>query len=160
MRVRSPHLFHPHVDTFLRKFMKTILLTILATLLVVVLVAAATTRIYVGQILGSQTIGQVITTTAAGVAGWANLPATTTVPNFADNIIPTGTVNGTNTTFTIPNMDTVTGNSLVLYRNGILQQGGGNDFTLTIATGGGGTVVFTASSIPQTGDILLCSYRY
>ena len=139
--------------------MKTILFTILATLCVVILVAASTTRIYVGQILGSATIGQVITTTAPGVAGWANLPASTTVPSFADNITPTGTINGTNTTFTIPNMDTATGNSLSLYRNGVLQQSGGNDYTLTIAAGGG-TVVFTASSIPQTGDILLCSYRY
>jgi hypothetical protein len=140
--------------------MKTIILTIIATLAVVVLVAAATTRIYVGQILGSQTVGQVITTTAAGVAGWANLPTSAAVPNFADNIIPTGTVNGTNTTFTLPNADTNTGASLNLYRNGVLQQAGGNDYTLTVASGGGGTIVFTSGSIPQTGDVLLASFRY
>lgn len=135
--------------------MKTIIFTILATLAVVVLTAAATTRIFVGQILGSQTVGQVLTTTAPGVSGWANLPASAVVPNFADAEIPTGTINGTNPTFTLAHADTSTGTSLVLTRNGVVQQTGGNDYTLS-----GSTITFTTSSIPQTGDILQAWYRY
>lgn len=135
--------------------MKTIITTILITLAVVVLTAAATTRIYVGQILGSQTVGQVITTTAAGVAGWANLPASAVIPSFADAESPVGTINGTNPTFTLTHADAATGASLVLTRNGVVQQASGNDFTLA-----GATVTFTAGSVPQTGDILQAWYRY
>ena len=136
--------------------MKVILLSILATVVVVALLAA-TTRILVTQIVPSTTVGQVITTTATGVVGWAT-PAAVAVPNFADAVTPTGTVNGTNTTFTFtPAMTTATNLSLILTRNGVVQQGGGNDYTLTTSTS---TVVFTTASIPQTGDILQAWYRY
>jgi len=55
----------------------------------------------------------------------------------------TGTIDGVNVTFTIP----VVPNGLMVFRNGLLQAGGGVDYTLT-----GSTIVFT--SPPQIGDLL------
>lgn len=133
--------------------MKTIILTIIATLGFFTLVAAAT-RITVNQIVGSANIGQVLTTTASGVAAWANLPASAAVPNFADAETPSGTVNGTNTLFTLAKPSVNTGSSLMLTRNGIVQQMG-NDYTFS-----GTSVTFNVGSIPQTGDVLLAWYRY
>lgn len=133
--------------------MKIIILTILATLAVVTLVAAAT-RITYNQIVGSATPGQVLTTVTPGVTGWVT-PGAVTIPSFADAEIPGGTVNGTNLTFTLAHGDTATGNSLVLTRNGVVQQGEGNDYTLA-----GATISFATSSTPQTGDVLQAWYRY
>lgn len=118
------------------------------------LTAAGFTRVFVGQILGSATVGQVIGTTSPGVAGWVT-PATSNVPSFSDAETPSGTVNGTNATFVLSHVDVATGASLILTRNGIVQQAGGNDYTLTSST-----VTFVSGSIPQTGDVLLAWYRY
>jgi hypothetical protein len=133
--------------------MKIIITTILATLAVVTLVAATASRITANQILGSQTPGQVLTTTAAGVANWST-PTTTTIPNFSDAEVPAGAINGTNTSFTLTKANGNTGNSLVLTRNGVVQSVN-NDYTLT-----GNTVQFSTGSIPQTGDTIQCWYRY
>lgn len=76
------------------------------------------------------------------------------VPNFADNETPTGTVNGINTVFTLAHTPNPAA-SLDLFKNGQLLIASGVDFTLATAT-----VTFTAGSIPQTGDAIICSYRF
>lgn len=73
--------------------------------------------------------------------------------NFVDKEAPTGTINGTNPTFTIAN--TPTAGSEHVYVNGILQNAGvGNDYTIS-----GATITFLSGAIPQTGDVILVSYR-
>jgi hypothetical protein len=67
---------------------------------------------------------------------------------------PSGTINGSNTDFTIAH--TPASGTLRVYKNGIRQQAGaGNDFTLATAT-----ITFLAGNIPATGDILLADYLY
>ena len=70
---------------------------------------------------------------------------------FVDGETPAGTSNGVNTTFTLAQTPNPSA-SLALYRNGIRLKSG-LDFSMT-----GNTVTFLAG-IPQTGDVLLCSYR-
>ena len=80
--------------------------------------------------------------TGANNSGWT----------FFDAEIPAGTVDGSNTAFTIqqaPNPPA----SLALYRNGLyLRQN--LDYTLS-----GTAIVFGPGLAPQPGDTLLCSYR-
>lgn len=76
------------------------------------------------------------------------------MPNFADNEVPSGTIDGTNVTFTLahtPNPAL----SLELFKNGQEMIAGGADFTLATAT-----ITFTSASKPHSGDTLICSYRY
>lgn len=85
---------------------------------------------------------------AAGIGGGGF------VPNFADNEVPSGTIDGSNLVFTLahtPNPAL----SLELFKNGQEMIAGGADFTLATAT-----ITFTAGSKPQTGDTLIGSYRY
>lgn len=64
---------------------------------------------------------------------------------------PSGTVNGSNVTFTLA-FTPATAGSEHLYLNGILQNAGGaNDYTIS-----GNTITF--NSAPQTGDVVLVSY--
>jgi hypothetical protein len=75
------------------------------------------------------------------------------LPQFSDGETPSGTINGSNVTFTlafVPSPAT----SVQLYLNG-LQMDQGVDYTIT-----GSTVSFVSASVPQTGDVLLASYRY
>lgn len=74
--------------------------------------------------------------------------------DFAENETPSGTVNGANDTFTLANTPSPAA-SLQLYVNGQLQTAGGEDYTLATAT-----ITFTAGTIPETGDIIRCWYRY
>lgn len=67
-----------------------------------------------------------------------------TTSNFKGPVTPTGTINGINDTFTLPDTPVA---GFQLDRNGVLQEGGGGDYTLT-----GSTIVYAAGSIPQTGD--------
>ena len=64
-------------------------------------------------------------------------------------ITPTGSVDGTNDTFTMP--DTYISNTTVVYRNG-LRQKEGDDYSES-----GSTVVFI--SPPPVGDSLLADYK-
>lgn len=64
--------------------------------------------------------------------------------------VPGGAVNGANETFTLADAPSPSA-SLMLFRNGVLQQAGGNDFTLI-----GSTITFATA--PETGDILLAYY--
>lgn len=78
--------------------------------------------------------------------------AAISVPNFADNEVPSGTVNGSNPTFTLAHTPVST--SLSLYLNGVLQHAGaGNDYTIA-------TNSITMLNVPQTGDTLLANYRF
>lgn len=70
---------------------------------------------------------------------------------FVENEVPSGTVNGTNDTFTLaanPNPDS----SLELKVNGVYMKAGGVDFTLT-----GTSIVFVIP--PATDSLILASYR-
>jgi len=70
-----------------------------------------------------------------------------------DNITPSGTIDGTNPTFTLPSVPNPT-DSLTLFKNGqLLYQGVG--YTLT-----GSTITFESAYIPQSGDSIRAWYRY
>jgi len=61
-------------------------------------------------------------------------------------------VNGVNTQFTLAGLASPA-SSLALYRNGLLQKAG-LDYSLN-----GQLVTFVAAAVPQTGDLLIASYR-
>lgn len=100
------------------------------------------------SVSGLQTSLASLTTSVNGLltSNPAGLPTA-----FVDAEVPTGTVDGTNATFTLANPP-VPMASLALYRNGILQKPS-IDFTLS-----GTTVTFTAT-VPKTGDLLQAYYR-
>lgn len=80
-----------------------------------------------------------------------------TVPNFADEETPTGTIDGSNTAFTLANAPSP-GASLILVHasgpgGGGVLRAGGIDFTLT----GASIAMVTA---PAVGDTLLAWYRH
>lgn len=110
---------------------------------------------------------QALITTASATGGWATLPngvvqyststhtfslATVLSGTFADNEIPTGTINGANTTFTLAHTPSPAG-SLNCFENGLQQRAGGADFTLATAT-------ITYAVAPPTGTTLICDYRF
>lgn len=73
--------------------------------------------------------------------------------NFADNEVPSGTINGVNTVFTLVNSPSPS-SSLKVYVNGQrLKPGIGNDFTISGLT-------ITLTQPPIVGDVILCDYRY
>lgn len=73
--------------------------------------------------------------------------------SFVDLEAPSGAVNGSNTTFLLSHAPDPAA-SLMLFRNGLLLRNG-TDYTLS-----GNTVTFFVGSMPQTGDLLLASYRF
>ncbi len=73
-------------------------------------------------------------------------------PAFVDGDIPTGVVDGANTSFTVAAAPNPLA-SLAIYRNGLLQKLG-SDYTFS-----GRTAQFVAAAAPQPGDTLLASYR-
>lgn len=64
--------------------------------------------------------------------------------------VPSGTINGSNTVFTLAHIPFA--NSLFLTLNGAFQQGGGGDYTLSSAT-------ITFSFPPQPGSIIIAQYQ-
>lgn len=122
----------------------------LALILVFAVGLGATTELAVIQLKGGGT-GTFYLSSVNGVLSWVTPPAS--APSWQNNIVPSGTVNGTNGTFTLPTTPT-NGASLQLFRNGLLQQQAATgDYTIS-----GPTITFLATSIPQTGDILLVFY--
>jgi hypothetical protein len=130
---------------------------------------------------GTGTVTSVSVTTANGFAGSVTNPTTTpaitistnvtgllkgngtaisaavagtdyVVPTaFVDKEIPTGAINGANTTYTLAN--TPIAGSEHVYLNGILQESGaGNDYTISTNT-------ITYLAAPLTGDKLRVTYR-
>lgn len=73
--------------------------------------------------------------------------------NFVDMETPSGLDTGVNANFTLANVPNPT-SSLALYRNGLRMQAGA-DYSLN-----GSTITFLSGQLPQTGDTLICSYRY
>jgi hypothetical protein len=73
--------------------------------------------------------------------------------SFADAEIPIGLVNGSNTVFTLSSAPSPAA-SLELSRNGLLQLAG-TDYQIS-----GNTVTFFLASVPQSGDLLVASYRF
>jgi len=74
--------------------------------------------------------------------------------NYADNEVPSGTINGTNLAFTVAHTVNPAA-SLQLYLNGVLQMQG-RDYTLS-----GTTITYTvAPNISEGGDWHVCWYRY
>lgn len=71
---------------------------------------------------------------------------------FVDQETPTGTTNGVNNTFTLSQTPNPSA-SLTVFLNGLLMSLG-VDYTLS-----GSTITFLTASVPQSGDVLLCSYR-
>jgi phage-related tail fiber protein len=69
---------------------------------------------------------------------------------FVDKETPSGTVNGSNAAFTLAN--TPISGSEHVYLNGLLQEGGGEDYTLSTAT-----ITFVAA--PLTGSRIRVTYR-
>lgn len=84
---------------------------------------------------------------------WQQIPTSAglTSSNFVDKEIPTGSINGSNVTFTLAN--TPVSGSEHVYLNGMLQESGaGNDYTIS-------TTTITMASAPATGEKLRVSYR-
>jgi len=94
-------------------------------------------------------------TNAAGSITLAVVTGSTGVviaTNFIVGETPTGTVDGSNVTFTLANTP-ITGKQIV-YVNGTRQNpGAGNDYTISTAT-----LTFLTGAIPQTGDVILVDY--
>lgn len=72
--------------------------------------------------------------------------------NFADAEVPSGTINGSNVTFTLAHTPNPAA-SLNCFENGLQQRAGGADLTLATAT-------ITYATAPPTGSTLDCFYRY
>jgi hypothetical protein len=75
------------------------------------------------------------------------------LPSFSDAEIPGGSINGSNTTFTLVNAPSPAA-SLDLYLNGLLMKAG-SDYTLS-----SNVISFLTASTPQSGDALSASYRF
>lgn len=70
--------------------------------------------------------------------------------NFVTEETPSGTINGSNTTFTLAN--TPTAGTVRVYLNGVRQKSGaGNDYTITSTT-----ITFTTA--PVSGDVIIVDY--
>jgi len=70
--------------------------------------------------------------------------------NFVVEETPSGSINGSNTSFTLAN--TPTANTVKLYLNGVRQKSGaGNDYTIS-------TNVITMTTAPISGDVLIADY--
>jgi len=74
-----------------------------------------------------------------------------TIIDLAMNVIPTGTMNGSNAIFTFPD-NTIEQDTLMLWLNGQLLTKN-DDFTLA-----GNQVTLTAAATPQSGDVLRAMY--
>lgn len=84
---------------------------------------------------------------------WQQLPTSAgyTSSNFVDKETPSGSVNGSNTAFSLAN--TPVSGSEHVYLNGILQESGsGNDYTISGAS-------ITMATAPLTGEKIRVSYR-
>lgn len=73
-----------------------------------------------------------------------------TSSNFVYHETPSGSINGSNTIFSLANTPIV--GKIDIYRNGLLQnEGSGNDYTIS-----GTTITFVTA--PEVGDVLLVNY--
>jgi len=113
-----------------------------------------------GSLLVSDASGN-LQTLAVGTDGYALVAdssqslgvkwASTMTGSFADNETPSGTVDGSNKTFTLANSPSPA-DSLMLFVNGVFQTSG-EDYSLS-----GDTITFTVA--PPSGSIIRAFYRY
>jgi hypothetical protein len=89
---------------------------------------------------------------SASFLAWGTYAGTGVAPNFADWITPTGTFDGTNKVFTLPQAPNPVA-SLRLYRGWQVLKPGGVDFTLS-----GATITYTIAPPPTATH--LAFYRY
>ena len=97
-------------------------------------------------------LGPSIPTSGDRISAYYRVGVSLAGVTFIDAEVPTGTVNGTNLAFTLsatPNPAA----SLVVYRNGLRMQTN-LDYSLS-----GRIIIFPPSFVPQTGDLLMASYR-
>lgn len=107
-------------------------------------------------VTANQILGRSLTTTGAGSTATVllfgtDIPDTASSTTFVDDETPSGTINGSNTSFTLANSPNPAA-SLMLFKNGQKLEPGGLDYTLSGAT-------ITATVAPKTGDVLTASYR-
>jgi len=95
-------------------------------------------------------VGAGVTCSVAASIATITIPGGGGSTNFVDAEIPSGTVNGSNVTFTLAH--TPTAGSLHFYLNGVRLRPT-TDYTLAGAT-------ITMVAAPQTGDWLYADYRY
>lgn len=86
------------------------------------------------------------------LAAFYRLSVTIPGVGFVDQETPTGAINGVNGVFTLSQTPSPS-TSLAAYRNGLLLTAG-VDYTLS-----GAVITFMTGLVPQTSDILSCSYR-
>jgi len=108
------------------------------------------------QRLGVGTDGQLLVADSASANGvkWADPSAGggLTSSNFVIGETPSGTIDGSNTNFTLAN--TPTAGTERVFVNGVrMRSGAGNDYTIS-----GGTITFLTGAIPQTDDVILVDY--
>lgn len=101
--------------------------------------------------------GQGVTITDSGPGGYLTISAdkqeqTSTVPLMSWMEIPSGSVDGSNTVFSLNNQP-FPHKSLQLYDNGVLQQGGGEDYLLSGNS-------FIMNDPPLSGSSLVATYQY
>jgi len=103
------------------------------------------------------TSGNFAVTLTATATTSITLPTTGTLVSTANYMVretPSGTINGSNTTFTLA-FTPVSGTEQV-FVNGVLQNAGGNDYSIT-----GNTITFVAAATPQSSpsaDVILVTY--
>lgn len=103
-------------------------------------------------ILDGNTIIPSVPISSSSFLAWGTYAGTGTAPNFADWITPTGTLNGTNKIFTLPQAPSPAA-SLRLYRGWQVLKSGGVDYTLS-----GTTITYTIAPPPTATHIAF--YRY
>jgi hypothetical protein len=103
-------------------------------------------------ILDGNTIVPSVPIGSASFVAWGTYAGTGAAPNFADWITPTGTFDGTNKVFTLPQAPNPPA-SLRLYRGRQVLKPGGVDFTLS-----GATITYTIAPPPTATH--LAFYRY
>jgi hypothetical protein len=92
--------------------------------------------------------------TGDALRAYYRVPGTGSTMQFTDGETPSGTIGGSNLTFTLATAPSPT-TSLRLYKNGMLLQQG-SDYTLSNAS-----ITFSsAATAPQTGDVLIAGYRH
>ncbi len=102
--------------------------------------------------LDGNTITPSVPIGSSSFLAWGTYAGTGTEPNFADWITPTGTLNGTNKVFTLPQAPNPAA-SLRLYRGWQVLKPGGVDFTLS-----GATITYTIAPPPTATH--LAFYRF
>ena len=83
---------------------------------------------------------------------------TVTLPVFVTGETPGGTINGTNTAFTLAN--TPVSGSLSLYVNGLRMCSGTCNGVLADYSVSGAAITFAPTSTPQVGAVILADYRH